>query len=142
MKFKYRIKITFAHLNPEGTVHHFEYARIFGIVRELFGLQVIPNFKEEIGREYLLVTKDAAYNYFRPFYFGDEMIVKMWVSQVKDDRFTLLAEFINEKDGKVYARGSQIIVHANLKGIPTSMPKKIKSAIENVKEEKSFHNYK
>jgi len=140
MKFKYRIKITFAHLNPEGTVHHFEYARIFGIVRELFGLQVIPDFKEEIGRKYLLVTKDAAYNYLHPFYFGDEMVVKMWVSQIKDDRFTLLAEFINEKDRKVHARGSQTIVYVNLKGIPTPMPEKIKLAIENVKEEKPFCN--
>ena len=134
MKFAHKIKLTFCNLNPEGTLNHFEYARIFGMVRELFGLEVIPNFKEEIGRKYFLQTKDAFYNYFRPFYFGDEVLIKMWVSEVKDDRFILLGEFINEKKGKIHAEGKHTIVYTDLKGIPASIPEKIKSAIETVKE--------
>jgi len=69
--YEHDVRVTFCMTNAEGNVNHHEYAWLFGMVRELFALDYIPDFRTEAGREYLLKTRSAAYEYVKDFYFGD-----------------------------------------------------------------------
>jgi len=120
------MRVTFSFLNPEGTLSHEAYPRIFGIVRELFGLEYFPNFKEAVGTKYLLHTSNASYEYMRPFFFGDTLNVKMWVADVGNTHFTLQADYVNDKTGKIHGKGRQVIVYADLSGRPQTIPEEMR----------------
>jgi len=64
----------------------------------------------------------------------------MWVSELKEDRFILKAEFINEKDEKIHATDHQTIVYTNLRGLPQPIPVIIKSAIESKNKKVIYQN--
>jgi acyl-CoA thioesterase FadM len=132
VKYEHRLTVTFCHTNAEGNVSHDQYAKIFGIVRELFGLDFIPRFKEEAGRLYLLKTKNATYDYRRDFFFGDKMMIRMGVAEINGASFTLEAEFIHKGTGEVRATGRQQIVYTDMTGKPKRMPLELKALLYSV----------
>lgn len=129
LKYEHQVRITFAETNAEGNVSHYEYAKIFGIVRELFALDFIPGFSAEAGREYLLKTRNASYEYEKDFYFGDTVNVRLWVREMSRASLTLEAEFVNAATGQVHARGSQQIVYTDMMGRPRRIPEEMASLI-------------
>jgi acyl-CoA thioesterase FadM len=132
LKYEQQFRITFTETNAEGNVSHYEYAKIFGIVRELFALDFIPNFSSEAGRKYLLKTRNASYDYEKDFYFGDVMTVRLWVSELTHASLKLEAEFVNAATGDIHARGYQQIVYTDMNGRPRRIPEELKSLIKTV----------
>ena len=128
-KYEHKMKVTFCYLNPEGTLSHDQYATIFGIVRELFGLEYFPNFKEEVGKKYLLATSNASYQYRRPFFFADTLNVQMWVAEVGDTHFTLRADYVNDETREIHGKGEQKIVYTDLRGRPQPIPEEMRSLL-------------
>lgn len=104
------MRIIFGYTNAEGNMSQVEYARPFGVVRELMGLKLIPGFEEEAESRYLLKTKNAFDNYRRDFRFGDTIRVRMGVAEVTEASFTMQAEFVNAVGGELHAVGRQQIV--------------------------------
>src|SRR3989344_7697904 len=94
-KYLFNTRVVFSFLSPEGNVSHIQYAKLFGDVRELFGLDVIPGFKEEVGKKYLLKTKEASFNMKKDFFFGDTIQVQMFVIKVNGASFRLRTDFVN-----------------------------------------------
>lgn len=131
-RYEYETRVTFCHTNAEGNVSHDQYARLFGIVRERFGLDFIPNFAEEAGRKYLLKTRNASYDYEKDFVFGDSMKIRLWVQELTHASFTLAAEYINTATGEVHARGRQQIVYTDVTGRPRRFPEALKSLFQSV----------
>jgi len=129
-KYEYNTRVTFCHTNAEGNVSHDQYAILFGIVRECFGLDFIPNFATEAGRKYLLKTRNASYEYNKEFVFGDVMKIRLWVKELTNASFTLAAEYINATTGEVHARGRQQIVYTDITGKPRRIPADLKSIIQ------------
>jgi len=132
MKYEYRERVTYCHTNAEGHVSPDEYARLFGMVRELFGLDYIPRFKAEAGRLYILKTRNAAYDYRRDFFFGDEMTIRMAVVEIAGASFTLEAEFINDLTGEVHTVGRQEIVYADMTGRPRRLSPELREVLNNL----------
>jgi len=128
-RYEHSVRVTFCQTNAEGNMSHDEYARLFGVVRELMGLDLIPGFKEEAGRRYLLKTKNASYQYRRDFYFGDTVQVRMGVAEVTGASFTMQAEFVNAACGDIHAVGRQQIVYADMEGHPRRLPKELKELL-------------
>lgn len=122
LEYEKEFRITFADTNAEGNVSQFEYAKYFGIVRELFAMDLVPNFMEDVGQKYLLKTCSASYEYKRDFFFGDTMLIRLRVGMVTASSLTLEADFINPATGAIHARGVQEIVYTDLKGIPRRIP--------------------
>ncbi len=120
--------ICFGRTSCFGTMCAFEYANIFGEVREAFGLNCIPNFKKDVGKQFILITNDAQYSVTRHFQFGDKITIKMWVENFSRASFTLRAEFWNGKHFCGVA--SQKIAYYNLLtkklGLPESLRKQLK----------------
>lgn len=128
--YDYPVRITFNELNIEGNVSHDKYASLFGKARELFGLECIPGFAKEIGRVYLLKTRNAIYNYKKDFHFGDKMIVRMRVLRRRMASFILRAEYINAETGEIYATGEQTIVYTDIQGNIKKMPESLRSLLD------------
>jgi YbgC/YbaW family acyl-CoA thioester hydrolase len=129
-KYEYEVRVTFCHTNAEGNVNHFEYPKLFGVCRELFGLDFIPNFATEAGHKYLLKTRSASYDYKKDFFFGDIMRIQLWVREMTHATLTLDAEFINAATGEVHARGSQQIVYTDMTGKPRRIPEHLKELMQ------------
>ena len=131
--FEHEITVTFPMTNAEGNVSHYEYARLFGSVRELFGLTLLPGFKENVGKTFLLLTQDASYKYKKSLYFGDIVKVRMWISEVRAACFITKATFING-NGDLCAEGQQTIVYANQQGEVRRIPADLKMMLNAIKE--------
>ncbi|MBN1662416.1 MAG: thioesterase family protein [Deltaproteobacteria bacterium] len=131
-KYEYETRVTFCLTNAEGNVSHDQYARLFGVVRELFGLDFIPGFAEEAGAKYLLKTRNAAYEYIKDFFFGDVMKIQLYVSELTGASFTLAADYIHAHTGEIHARGSQQIVYTDMTGRPRRIPDDLKTLIKSV----------
>ncbi|MBN1472521.1 MAG: acyl-CoA thioesterase [Syntrophaceae bacterium] len=132
LQYEKEFRITFADTNAEGNVSHYEYAKYFGIVRELFAMDLVPNFMEDAGHKYLLKTCSASYEYKRDFFFGDTMLVCLRVNGVTASGLTLEADFINPKTGVIHASGVQEIVYTDLKGIPRRIPGELMSLLRTI----------
>ena len=128
--FTHKTVVTFSMTTEETNVSHSKFAELFGIVRELYGLNQIPNFKKELGKLYMLKTRSASYHYINDFYFGDTIISKMFVASVSPLGYKLVCFFL--KEGELHAIGEQEIVHTNMNGIPTKMPDNMMLAYEMV----------
>jgi len=128
-RYEHTARVTFCNTNAEGNMSHDEYARLFGVVRELMGLELIPGFKEEAGNGYLLKTKNAFYAYRRDFRFGDTICVRMGVAELTGASFTLQAEFVNAIGGDIHAVGRQQIVYADMEGRPRRLPEELKELL-------------
>lgn len=129
-QYEKKFRITFADTNAEGNVSQFEYAKYFGIVRELFAMDCIPNFVAEAGKRYLLKTQNASYEYIKDFYFGDTMLIRLRVRDLMSAMLTLEADYVNESTGELHARASQQIVYTDIKGTPRRIPAEYRVLIE------------
>jgi acyl-CoA thioesterase FadM len=115
-------RITFCNTNAEGNVSHHEYARLFGVVRELWALEVFPDFKNNVGKAFLLKTSGASYEYIRDFVFGDLIRIKIRIKEWSAASFTIEASFEDHETGHIHATGQQKIVYTDIKGKPRRLP--------------------
>jgi acyl-CoA thioesterase FadM len=127
--YEHEVRVTYCLTNAEGNVDHDQYARLFAVTRELFGLDFIPRFKEEAGLLYLLKTRNASYEYRKDFVFGDVMKIRLWMKELTYASFALAAEFVNSLTDKVHATGQQQIVYTDLKGKPRRIPEDLRKLI-------------
>jgi len=127
--FEHEEIVTFRYVTPEWNVSHDKYAELFGVTRELFGRSHIPNFNTEVGRKYLLKTRNAHYEYRDDFHMGDTILIQMFVAEVNQASFVLKAEFINKETGKVHATGQQKIVYAKMDGKADRIPSDFKALL-------------
>lgn len=128
--FDYKTTVTFHLTTQEQNVNHAKIPELFGIAREYFGLEMIPDFKQDVGSKYLLKTKTANYNYIKDFRFGEEITVRIFVTEVDDVSFSLIGLFISENNLK--AIGEQKIVYADMSNKPQRMPAPFKNMIETI----------
>jgi len=131
IRYEYRQRVTYCHTNAEGHVSPEEFARLFGMVRELFGQDCIPRFCEEAGKSYILKTRSASYEYRQDFHFGDTITIRMVVAEVAGASFILAAEFLNATTGEVHAHGRQEIVYADMMGRPRRLPPELREVLTN-----------
>jgi acyl-CoA thioesterase FadM len=131
--YEYSVRVTFCMTNAEGNVGHDVYAQLFGQARELFGMDCIPNFANEAGKLYLLKTKSAFYKYFKDFFFGDTILIKMRISEVGGAYFIIKADFVNPNNGEIHAFGEQKIVYTGLDGRPRRIHKEFRKFLEGLK---------
>ncbi len=133
--FDYPTLITFGELTVEGSVGHDHYAKLFGKARELFGIECIPGFINDIGKKYFLFTCHADYSFSENIFFADTVIVRVRLSKIGNSSFTLSGEFINQKN-KVCATANHVIVYVDVatrqKGMPDWFVKNMEAAIGKV----------
>lgn len=122
--FKHDLQITFSLTTQEMNVNHSKFPELFGVTRELFAIEYIPNFKNEVGIDYLLKTRNASYFYLKDFHFGDKMTIKMALTELTDVSYNLVAGFFCGEELRTV--GFQKIVYTDMEGKPIRMPKNLK----------------
>jgi len=129
LKYEHHHRVTFGDTNAEGNMSHDRYASLFGAIRELFALDFIPEFRESVGKVFLLKTKRASYEYEKDFFFGDRILIRMWVGEINHASFVMLAEYIHEESGAAHAKAEQLIVYTNMEGKPRRIPPELKELL-------------
>jgi len=130
--YERRVRVTFSLTNAEQNVGHDAYAKLFGETRELFGLDCFPNFAEDAGQKYLLKTKKANYEFYKDFFFGDTILIKMGIIEIKGASFVLKADFINDETKEVHATASQVIAYADMAGKAKRFPEEFKMFLQSI----------
>jgi acyl-CoA thioesterase FadM len=122
--------VTFHLTTQEQNVNHAKIPELFGIARERFGFDNIPDFQEDLGEKYLLKTRSANYLYLKDFYFGEKLTIKMFVADIDEVSFTLIGLFFSKSILKTI--GEQKIIYANMNNMPERMPTSFKNVFESV----------
>lgn len=102
--FKQKIMVTSAMTNAEKNVSHDEYAKLF--------VQTVELFMFGLGQKSSFKVEEASYKYSHDFFFGDKMIVKLFITEVEKDSTIFEVNFC-DKLGKIRAQGKQKIHSIN-----------------------------
>lgn len=126
--FEHEKIVTFNLTTQEMNVSHSKFPELFGVTRELYGLKHIPNFKTEVGNNYLLKTRNCSFFYLKDFHFGDTMKIKMGMTELNDISYNLIAGFFCGDELRTI--GFQKIVYTDMEGKPVKMPVELKQMFE------------
>ena len=129
----YDFVITLGDTNAETNMYFAEYAKYFGKVRELFGLDYIPGFKEKVGHEFFLETIDLYIKYNESLFLGDVLTIDICVGNIESCSFDIFASF--KKGDTVCATGIQKVAWCEYKmdeklGIKVLRPVKIPEDVD------------
>lgn len=105
--FRQEIMVISVMTNAEKNVNHDEYAKIFAQTAELFIFS--------LGQRRSLKVEEASYKYSHDFFFGDKMIVKLFIREIENDCIIFEADFCDEA-GEIHTHGRQKIYLAKIAG--------------------------
>src|SRR6266478_5084291 len=109
--YEYRHVVGFEETSLLGTVYFVNHLRWQGRCREMFLMQFTPGLTREFESGLCLVTTRCACEYFVEVAALDEVIVRMSLEDVSQNRLSMAFEYMKTVDGEevVVARGSQQI---------------------------------
>lgn len=128
--FTHHLIITLGRTNAERNVYFNELNGIMGEVRDLFALSFIPNFKEAIGVQYMLITAETHGYYKKNLYFADEIDVVVSIGKILPTSVILKFEFINSNTGELHTEGEHVIVFSDINGRPQPFPPEFKALLQ------------
>ncbi len=131
--------VTFADTNVVGNVYYTRHLEWQGRCRELFLREHAPTILDELRRGLVLATTRCSCEYFAELFPFDEVMVRMHLAELAQNRVTMGFEYFRTKpDGpdELVARGEQQIVtlrrvegsHAGTE--PTPVPEALRRGLE------------
>ena len=132
--YEYRHTVGFAETNLVGNVYFTHHLGWQGRCRELFLRDHAPEVIGELGRGLALATVRCACDYFAELTAFDEIIVRMRLAELVQNRITLTFEYWRVKGGQeeLIARGEQQVAAMRRDGgrlVPTAVPASLKEAL-------------
>ena len=107
--YEYRHRVAFEETNLVGNVYYVNHLRWQGRCRELFLLDHAPSVLEDLARDLSLVTTRCSCEYMAELSAFDEVIVRMRLAGMAQNRMSLAFEYWRAANGKeeLVARGEQ-----------------------------------
>lgn len=106
--------------NLEGNVYWVHFFEWFGTIREQFLLTLTPNFEELFKAGLRIITAEEHLKHLAPAFFGQQVTVKIHVSEIKKVQTTLSFGIENTATGQKLAEGWQTLLFAKTDGtVPT-----------------------
>ncbi|MFA5358266.1 MAG: thioesterase family protein [Patescibacteria group bacterium] len=136
--FELKETITFHLTNAEGTLTHTQYPVLLSKAAEMMFVKKWSDFRQDAKRFgegrtdfgiSTLFARRTSYVYKKPFYFADEVLVKIRVVDSNSSTITIFVEFTNHTTGDVHADGVMEIVYANSNGELAEIPSALILAI-------------
>ena len=132
--YEYRHIVTFEDTNVAGNVFYVNHFRWQGRCRELFLLEHAPEVLEQIGKSVCLVTTKCSCEYFAELAAFDEVIVRMNLGEVVQNRITMNFEYFrcNGAEQELVARGEQQVATMRRDGerlVPIPPPEALRKAL-------------
>src|SRR5215472_11630046 len=107
--YEYRHVVTLEETNALGNVYFSNHLRWQGQCRERFLRDQAPFIFRELDHSHALVTTRCSCEYFAELFAFDEIVIRMRVGEVVQNRLTLAFDYLRSRDGaeEPVARGEQ-----------------------------------
>ena len=133
--YEYRHIVGFEETNLVGNVYYTNHLSWQGRVREMFLRDHAPDVLAELSRGLALATLRVSCEYFSELHAFDEVIIRMRLGELLQNRITMLFEYSCIKNGReeLMAKGEQQIACLRRDGdnlVPTPVPPSLRKALE------------
>ena len=137
--YEYRHVVSFQETNLVGNVYYTHFLAWQGRCRELFLRDHAPDVIDELSRSLSLATVRCSCEYFAELFVFDEVIVRMRLAELMQNRITLAFEYWRHKDGgeELVARGEQQVACMKREGerlVPSPVPASLREALSGYAE--------
>jgi enediyne biosynthesis thioesterase len=137
--YDFRHVVSFEETNLVGNVYYVNHLRWQGLCREMFIRDHAPSVLAELSNGLLLVTVRCSCEYFAEIFAFDEIIVRMRLADIRQNRMTMAFDYIRRGPSgeEVTARGEQQIACMRREGnrsVPTPIPAAFREALREYTE--------
>jgi enediyne biosynthesis thioesterase len=132
--YEYRHIVGFEETNLVGNAYYTHHLSWQGRCRELFLRDHAPDLIAELDRSLSLATVRCSCEYFAELMVFDEVIVRMRLAELVQNRITLAFDYLRNKDGgeELVARGEQQVACMRRDGdrlVPAPVPPSLREAL-------------
>ena len=132
--YEYRHTVTFQETNLVGNVYYTHHLEWQGRCRELFLRERAPEVIAELDHGLSLATVRCSCEYFSELKVFDEIMVRMRLGELIQNRVTLAFEYWKQhaKGEELVARGEQQVACMLREGeklVPTAVPRPLRDAL-------------
>ena len=132
--YEYRHVVSFEETNLVGNVYYTNHLSWQGRCRELFLREHAPDVIDELSRGFNLATMSCSCEYLAELTAFDEVIVRMRLAELAQNRMRLAFEYWRRKSGgeELVGRGEQQIAcmrREEGKLLPAPMPQTLREAL-------------
>jgi len=133
--YEYRHVVGFEETNLVGNVYYVNHLSWQGRVREMFLRDHAPDIIGELSRGLALATLRCSCEYLAELSAFDEVLIRMRLGELSQNRITMFFEYWRVKDGReeLVARGEQQVACMKRDGatvLPTPVPKSLREALQ------------
>jgi enediyne biosynthesis thioesterase len=134
--YEYRHLVGFEETNLVGNVYYVNHLRWQGRCREMFLRDHAPEILAELSDGLALATVRCSCDYLAELEAFDQLVIRMRLGGVAQNRITLHFEYWRQKDGapeELVARGEQVIACMRREGrgaVPTPIPAPLREALK------------
>ncbi len=133
--YEYRHVVGFEETNLVGNVYYTNFLSWMGRCRELYLRDKALEVLDALKHGFALVTTRVSCEYFAELSAFDEVIIRMRLGTLKQNRITLLFEYwlITAAGERLAARGEQQVACMQREGenlIPAPVPRALREALE------------
>jgi enediyne biosynthesis thioesterase len=128
--YEYRHSVSFQETNLVGNVYYTNHLGWQGRCRELFLRDHAPDVIDELSRGLILATVRCSCEYFVELTAFDEVIVRMSLAELLQNRITLAFEYWRGEE--LVARGEQQVACMKREGerlVPAPIPPSLREAL-------------
>ena len=128
--YEYRHRIGFEETNLVGNVYYVNHLSWQGRCREMFLRDHAPEILDDLKDGLSLATVRCSCDYLRELEAFDEVVIRMRLGDVVQNRITLLFEYWRGED--LVARGEQQVACMRRQGhetVPTAIPPALREAL-------------
>jgi enediyne biosynthesis thioesterase len=129
--YDYHHRVGFEETNLVGNVYYVNQLRWQGRCRELFLHEHAPDVLDELRHGFALATVRCSCEYFAELEAFDEVIVRMRLGGLVQNRITLLFEYFRGEE--LVARGEQQVACMRREGektVPAPVPASLREALQ------------
>jgi enediyne biosynthesis thioesterase len=132
--YEYRHRVGFEETNLVGNVYYVNHLRWQGRCREMFLHDHAPGILDELKQGLALATVRCSCDYFVELEAFDELLIRMRLGEVVQNRITLRFEYyrLNGTGEELIARGEQQVACMRRQGhetVPTPIPPALREAL-------------
>lgn len=133
--YEYCHTVGFEETNLVGNVYYVNHIRWQGRCREMFLKEHAPDVLRQLSGNLRLVTLKCACSYIAELFAFDELVIRMRLGELAQNRLTLLFEYCrkNEYEFETVATGEQEIACMTFREgqlVPTYFPDSLLTALE------------
>ena len=132
--YEYRHIVGFEETNLVGNVYYVNHVRWQGRCREMFLRDHTPELLEDLANGLLMVTLRCSCEYLNELRAFDEVVIRMRLGELVQNRVTMLFEYWRQADGReeLVARGEQQIACLHRTGehvTPVPVPEALRETL-------------